>query len=650
MRFGSRPKKEYFIIGVIALWALVVQTTNITFGLPNLFQFKGAVVDYWFNDEVKELEHIKSLLTPKAEMLHFNYPPLQYLLVSAVLLPGRLINGTPPEDWIISFVSRILSALAVVGSAVLLFLIGRRIEYAGGFAAALLLSVSPIAALLGKDVKPIALSGFLILVATYLALKETTGGSDRNRFVGIGASLGMSLMCSHLALAFFHLPIVAYFIGRAGIEGRPDGAQQKRSHLTRLARVLVAVALCLAVGGFILVNWERDLVHEIGKWLYSLNQHGRPFEYHLGLIDKYLDLARAGILVLSIALAVLLAYVWGRDRLIYVRKCYGLRFMEYAYGGAAAAVILVLGVATLLNPLVPVAVFRFVVSAREYMTMHAGYYGMHPIHTSLAGFPTIVGYALGVPFACLSVISAIYLSIFYKGRGRIYPFIVILAPFLLQLLTWNGTFRASRFSYSATLFMVLLSGLFVGHLLTGSRRLVRMTGLVLLAVVFCFDTGYTISYLRTLSYRNDPRVNAAEWIEANVRKGSSIAVKGTCDLPRNLGPIENLQGYRHKFFGENSDYCVMDGFEYFVMRQYASRTDQGYRYTGKDWWPSETGVTRAEAAAYVDIVMEKKYKLVGTFGYKKTRTMGVQNDLRLLLDPAEYYHKEVYVFRRKGQE
>ena len=164
-------KKTLLFVILLFISSLLFNLRTIGFGVPEFSNGQSRTI-YWFNDEDKEVEQIKSLLMPKTEMLFFNYPPFQYMLVDLVYAPARIISQSILSDRPVDVSPQGLYRAFRLHSPVLIFLIGERLYKRCGLFASLLFAVTPLAVMLSKEMKPIALAGTLLLAAIYVSMLQ----------------------------------------------------------------------------------------------------------------------------------------------------------------------------------------------------------------------------------------------------------------------------------------------------------------------------------------------------------------------------------------------------------------------------------------------------------------------------------------------
>ena len=649
---SSKNKQNLFLL-ILFISSFFFNILTIDFGLPQSARNGEQKTIFWFNDEDKEVEHIKSLLEPRTEMLHFNYPPFQYILVSLIHAPSRIISGQLPGDASVCLTSRFLSALAVALATLLMYLIGEKLLPRCGLFSSLLFAVTPLAVMLAREMKPIALGGTLLLGAVLLALRLAESGLSRKGFMVIGALLGLSLMCSHLTAAYLHIPFVLIVFGLF-VFPRRDPAEihiERTAARSKVFYGLLCILFILNLLSIYCATYYKDSIFNLGKIIYSMQTHAKPFEQHIALINIYYSQFVKGLYLTLFVIMAFALYVFVTNRFSRYRLVADFPLAMSACGGVAAAVLVVLGTASFLNPLIPVSVFKFVTSASGYALGKSGYYGMYPGAMQAPSYVTeILPYCLGTPLYLCA--AAGLLCLFSKEvRPPKFLLLLIFLPFAIQLLTWNSTFRASRFTYSTIFFLVWMAGLLCAFLFTRENsRTLRCAGIVLFSLVFSYTLLYSIAYTESRNYAGDGRVKTAHWIMDHIPGSQTVGLKAEADLPRNKASMEDLPGRTFKLFEEQPDYCVVDGFEYFVMRQCFDLAAKGYNYSAKDWWPSELPPQDTASGVYGRILNTDFYRMREHIQSDELGFWKFKFDLRLLLDPAEQYHREQYIFEKIARD
>jgi hypothetical protein len=646
-------KRILFLICALLLCCFCFQIYTISFGLPGIYNRFERSVAYWNNDEVKEIATIQSLLQSKAGVMHFNYPPLQYLLVSATLFPVRLVNGQLPAEWMLSLTSRLFSALSITASSLFVFLIGRRFHFLCGFISALFFAFSPIAAVVGRDIKPIGLSCTFVLFSLYLCLIVLDQASTVKDFRKIGSGLGLASMNSHLAVTFFHLPLLAYWIcikaQKRSCLGPLDHTTQqaKKSSRGRVLLVSLGAASILMSASLWLCWFQQDFILRLAQNIYKTQDHVKPFESHLPLIRNYLAQGRNIMAIGLLACISIFLYLLARSRIRLFRRLTNLNQLEAAYLWMGLSIFFILILSSILNPLIPVSILNFINSARDYIILNAGYYGMYPGELKPPSFFLgIFPCTLGIPLLVCSIAGLVYWVFECRKRLDMLFLLIAFAPLTLQILNWNTTFRASRFAFNLNPFLCLTAGLLISRLCGDKRVLIKYLGWISFVVIFSYTSLFAWAYTATRQYPQDVRVRGAEWIVQEIGKEKSIGVKARCDLPRNLGPVEDLPGYRYLYFEDSPDYCIMDGFEFNVLKLYFKRTGRGYSYVKNDWWPSGAPPGIEQIAAYDQIMNKGGYRLVKLVESEPAHLFQQEFNLEYLLDPAEFLHRKIYIFQK----
>jgi hypothetical protein len=647
-------RQKRIILLLVFFCSFCFQLKTITFGLPGIVAFSGNPVPFWFNDEIKEIEHIKSYLEPRATFLHFNYPPLQYLLVSAALYPKRLLDGAMPPDWILALTSRVISALSIALSSSLISAIGFQFSIATGLFAAAFATVSPIMIMTAKDTKSIALGGMFLLLAIYYSFKTLhTTESRKTYHKFIGASLACSTLCSHLALGYLHLPIIACCFSNKVKTGHffspsSDKTISYRERNFTIPLCISAFMFLTLLSAFLLLRYNQPLIFSILRSIYEHQVHSQPFESHLTLITLYYAQFEHFILFALFACTLFSLYIPARLYLASTKWLADLPYIETTYTTYFLTLSTILFLASALNPLVPVSLLRFLNSAMSFNKANAGYYGLYPgeLHAESFLF-SIFPSSLGLPLLLLALIATIFLPFLQAKPTRLtYCFLtLVFMPFFLQILLWNSTFRASRFAFTFFFFCYIVAATFLSELIIHRYKLVRTLSLVLFLFVTLYSFFMGMAFLQTRIYSNDARVRTVQYIQTNIPPQSTIGTRLAAELPSNLGPIDLLHSYLYRTYDSYPDYCVMDGFEHFVIDQYFSRTKEGYTYTSSDWWPSERPPNDVDFAIYKNILNSKDYQLVTVITSAPTSFAGISFDINLLYDPAESLHRVIYIYK-----
>lgn len=646
----NTKKTEFAIVLLLFAVALIFLLYRIDFGLPGKYVFNGKPVPLWFPDEEWRVATIKYYLTPQAKMIIFSHPPLQDFLVCALLLKERISTGTLPPDWLISLISRCISAFSVALSAVLLYLIGKRFGRIAGIVAAIAFIIAPITSVVGKDGKPFALSGVFLLMAIHFSLRVVEDQSPERNYKYIGRFLGLAGMSSYLSAFFFHLPVLTYLFANKARTGdfltRPNTGPSIAHHKRRPI-VFMLVCMLFTVTFSLCLTFGKPFMFHFGELIYNAMFHQKPFHFHLNTINiLYAQLKAFSLLLLFLQILLFLYYVM-RQRLSRFTIFGGLAFWEISYKHLVLLIVVILALAAVLNPLSPLSLMKFIDNLHpEQASGPNGYYGLYAGPVSVPGyFSSIIPAAIGLPLYVLSAIGIIYVLM----QGDLIKWLLLLtfAPFFLKLAAWNLTYySASRYGFLAYFALYLSSGILLADALRSKALTVRLAGATLLVLVSVYTFLSTTGYLRSLDHHQDARVKAAQWILENLTEEDSIAISSDNDLPRCLGPVLNVCDVDKYRYADFPEYCVMDGFEFHVVNLYFQLTPSGYRYTMNDWWPSERPPTDYDLAIYDGMVNQRTYRLAAKICSSVPEVFGVAFDHRFLDDPAASYHKTVYLFER----
>ena len=644
------------VIGILTICSFL-QFQKITFGLPGFYNFNNATVDYWYPDEDKEIAQIESFLKPQAKLLPFNYPPLQYLIVAAVNLPGRIISGKVPEIWVLALTSRMISALSVIASAFIVYLIARRIDNLAGIFSATLFSLAPINVMIGNDIKPIALGGLFLLCAIYFSLKLYENGFTLRHCLFVGFFLGAAAMCSHLTLTFLSLPLIIVYYSNTFPKTNGITKNAKINPKLDIVKIDKIIKIYGLIVGFIFISlsltvlyflsYQNELVLRIAENLYNSQYHEMNFEYHLSAIETYIVQIKNIMKLLFISGMIIAIYFIVRMKLLQAIVVLNYRSLELIYVVVFGVVTLVLLISTALNNLTPLSMLNFIISGRTYASINGGYFGMYPGTDSVPNFfLDIFPQCVGWPVLITGAISLLTIIKVRKFRRSIILLIVIFIPFAIQISLWNSTFRASRFAYNLFFIFYFCSGISLAFLINHDKKLLRNIGFILSIITVGYTALYTLAYQNSIGYNTDARVRTSIWINENIPQNATIAVDGTTDIPRSLGPIKSVVGVRYKKFEDEPDYCIIDGLEYYVIAKYFEKTEKGYKYLDLDWWPSKRPPEKYSIEKYNEIIKQKKYDLIKIIKSKNSSILGINFRTNFLIDPAFYYHRKFYIYKK----
>jgi 4-amino-4-deoxy-L-arabinose transferase-like glycosyltransferase len=267
------------------------------------------------------------VLAVAARIPHLGHVPhkdeLNHVLAARALLERgtlEIVAGAVPYDraWVFTYlvagIFRVfgesliaarmpaLIAGAVLASALFLW-VRSEVGRLGGWVAALLMVVSPLALVLSQWVRFYTIHALLFFLACILVYRALSSARLRRRTRG--GLLAMAVICLALAV---HLQVLTV-IGIAGLGlwavlvGLPEGFRRVPSRQGRwwLASGLTALALvamaALAVSG--LFGWLRDMAGHVDLW--AMNRS--PRFYHYLLHDRYPTLWALLPLALVIAAA-----------------------------------------------------------------------------------------------------------------------------------------------------------------------------------------------------------------------------------------------------------------------------------------------------------------------------------------------------------
>jgi hypothetical protein len=640
-------KRTALVAVVFFAGALVLQMRHLDFGLPGRYIHNGQPVAVWFPDDDWMTDITKNFIVPRWKVFTLSHPPLQNLLVAAAHAKTRVIGGRVPDDGALSLTARQISAFSVAITAALLFGLGRWLGYRASFLAALFFSVAPLTSWVGHDFKAEALAGaFLvsaIAVAHYLADNPASGAG----FGLMGGLLGLAGMCSYWTVYFLHLPFLVYIL-----HTRPHLARRGATDPTvpasgssRIVSASLATLAVLFLAGAGWLRFRRDDVLGLARAAYDRQAFARPFDYHRGTIITYVGQLEIALLLGAALVLVALVYVSARRALRNSKRFPGLRFPETSYGWTLLVFTAVMGVATLLDPLVPVSLLEFVRILRLFAGK-SGYYGLNPGPMTAPGyFGTVLAYCVGWPLLLLGLAGVVYLALLRNPHHRLVVFTFLPVGVIIGI--GSQTNNASRFAYLFCFVVYLAAGLLADRLLRVKPRLVGLAVGTAAGAVALYTLAFAVSYVEGLQYRGDGRVRAAEWLAANVEPGAPVGLMSHVGLPRNLGPAEIVAAGLPASCTDYPTYCVLGGFEFHVMQQYFRLSQKGYVYSPRDWAPSWNVPTPGDLAVYADLIHERRYKLVEHAKPDTPSVAGLEFSHRYLDDPAAFFHREVYVFRRR---
>jgi hypothetical protein len=409
------------------------------------------------------------------------------------------------------------------------------------------------------------------------------------------------------------------------------------------------LVVVLAIVGWYLLSYQKELIIHFAGKMYARQEHALPFDHHLPAIEAYLLQIRKILVALAAVSLFLAGYFLGRKKLLEYAAFTTLPYVELTYVSAISVIFIILSAATMLNHLVPLSLLNFLTSGKAYSSINGGYYGLYPGNLMPPGFfGDIFPQCIGKPLLIWAAAALVLVPLIAHSKRKLLILICFFAPFALQISLWNTTFRASRFAFNLFFLLYMFGGLLVSAMSSHSNRLLRTTAFLVFGVIAGYTLVYSIAFNKTRAYQTDARVRTALWMESHVPKSSTVAISGKADIPRSLGPVKAVFGLIYQDYEDQPDYCILDGFEHHVMRQYFLRTRRGYTYTDNDWWPSKLTPDETAISAYDSIINEKRYALVESFESMMPTMLGFEFRVDLLQDPAFFYHHKFFVYKQKS--
>jgi len=546
----------------------------------------------------------------------FWYPPVPAYIVSAAVIAWSAVVG-PTDPGIGCRVVTLLFSLGMVG---LSYALGRLWDARHALIAMALMSVTMIAVVVQFNVQ--VYSAFFVTLAMYLMLRADQLGY-RIPLILTGVALGLAVASKYTPVFFAGTLLIPFLHRRLapGFALAAEEPMQDRQSTSAMDRIWpTGLLLLIALGAFVVwyATARRSSVYAILRDIYDASPHANPFEYHRFWIDRLYALALVPVGGLVAACAVALAVPWARGMSPWksVRSFYE-RNRLWILPTFAFAV-------TVTGALIVPAALNLGDFARYFvglLKMHStGDSGMFPAGRSAPSyFAAYIPENTGLLIFVAGIIGLISAAI----RRDVRILIVVASVFPAYVVAEFARVKVNRYVLDLMPVWILLSATWLADLASARRRIWRLAGMVILVVIICYSTVYSLAWARWLT-TGDVRDDVASWVNASIPAGTSLGVTSGLILngsPELLPDQRSLAGYALVDYADNPDYVLLPNGVYAVVEQYLDLTNKGYVYTAADW-----GVTRAlgnDLAVLSRIVREDGYVLVKTF-VKRPHVFGIE--------------------------
>jgi 4-amino-4-deoxy-L-arabinose transferase-like glycosyltransferase len=336
----------------------------------------------------------------------------------------------------------------------------------------------------------------------------------------------------------------------------------------------------------------------------------------LGIASKYFAVLFIHLPVLAAVLVVpdAVTRLSGWKRVWRSLRCIARRVL-LSYATFGVVIFFTLAVYVLGSPA------AFLQAYRDHAPWAAknGLYGIFPtpvsIPTYIAG---VLPIALGMPLY-LSSMAGIILSVFMRKRANLVLIACILPLWIfLECIHYHPL----RFCLSLIPVLCLLAANFFDVAMSHRLRLVSAIAKVGVFAVVLYSGIISYSFISATSPRNDTRLLATQWLEAQHATMEQVAMLGV-DLKNNsIGLIQFLGvdrtgGNAYPILSNAPEYIVVLENIGHIMRQNWKLTQAGYHYSKNDWYPM-TGPSTETIKLYQDLASEKGYRRAKGFSTAPT--------------------------------
>jgi hypothetical protein len=569
----SRFDTTSLILISILVLSAILNLMNIRFGLPYIYgrNVEGRIATITVD------AFVTGDLNPHVAI----YPHLQlYLLLSALLpyyLWGRLTGIFASRADIIALfhanptaiytIFRTVTALFGTGCVLMTYLVARRLYGKKvGLLAAFLLTGLPLLITNAHMVTPDVIMTFFILASFYFAIKVATEGKSRDYFLS-GAMVGLGFTSKYpAAIAVTFILCAHLYRTRAALKD-----QDRSPRWSPLAAIIpVILGLAIIMPGVFL----------------DLSPITTPLNRHLHVNAGKVTILFRTTAILTGTILILLPYLAWR---IKVLGRFLFRHRHLALASAGCVLLICLG-----SPYLWID-FSVTLNSLIYhaLTESKPFWGSEETPAGWITYLSILRDGTSLPFVLLSSGGVAAIALRHRSRD------ILLLSFPAVYYLFMGSFETKIPRYMIPILPFL--SIFVASLPVTLRGRIKSLGRggvpALFVLISLLSIPSLISSLKwdTLMGRTNTRTLAKEWIEANIARGSRIALDAL-GPPLSESDYQLFVAYRGKIqpiddpwthyrLGEagNVDRLLEEGIQYAIVN---SDTYRNY-FRVPDLYPKE---------------------------------------------------------------
>jgi hypothetical protein len=558
-------------------------------------------------DEVKPLVSSGNLLNFEV----FFYPPVAPLIVAGA---ARVVSTIIPGGFNLALHCLFITILFSTATIVVLYYLGSEWSPSVGLLAASFYAVTMIAVDSAINVQ--VYSAFFALLAIYFFYKCLRQPWSTNLML-MGILLGLAIGSKYFPVLLIPMFFLLYFLIGRKPEAKPSGVVPKcqQSSPVNMYNFLMHTGLLIVVfaclGMLYLGIFNQGVLLSLLKRIYDTHIHEHAFEYHLNSIQRILNLGFCGVGAVGICAAsgILIPTIKGRGSWEWAREYFHRhRILVMPSISLIITLLITAGIPAISNLNNYVAYTVWI--ANTYASADGGMFpaGSRAPSYFLSFFPE----SLGIPLFVAGCVGLAY-SILSKDRKAVILLIIVLP---LYLVLERSSVKVNRFALELMPIFCLFAAIGLDQLRRARTSLAwQVAAISICFAILSYSTLYVLAWANVTRPARDVRVEAVEWIKANVNQGSRIGMNGQLWLvssPQLIPDPRMLSGYKVQNYTSFPEYVIVPKLLFQVVHQYGVLTRAGYVYSKEDWTP-EPQPSSDELNALISIVNQQQYVLVKEF-------------------------------------
>jgi len=244
-----------------------------------------------------------------------------------------------------------------------------------------------------------------------------------------------------------------------------------------------------------------------------------------------------------------------------------------------------------------------------------GLYGTYPKPVAVPSYILdIFPIALGYPIYPSSLLGLALVIITRNKAGLV----LILSAMPFYIFLERIHYHPVRFGLPLIPLLCLWAAYFFDTLLNYRRVGILAFSTLLLSLALAYSTAYTYAFIKVMDVKRDIRFAAAEWIQAQAKQRSKVAMLAHETTTHSIGFVEygglgQFNGERYAWAGGPPDLVVIPKAFSDVLQQYLRLTAAGYNYSASDWYPLAAAPAAETLRLFENVSAERGYKRVKVF-------------------------------------